>query len=73
MGAVGAAGVKLSDPHLPANAGCASFVHQAGHVHEAVPLDEHVGRADRLSEADDGAVALVLSCTAASQSTRTST
>jgi len=33
---------------------------QADHVDEAVPLDEHVARADRLSEVDDGAVALVV-------------
>ena len=49
------------------------LVLRAGHVHEAVAADEHVARVDRLPEVDDCAVALVLSCAAGSQSTRTST
>src|SRR5206468_6416548 len=48
------------------------LVLQAGYVHEVDTRDEHVARADRLPEVDDGALALVLSCAAASQSTRTS-
>src|SRR5262249_54959375 len=33
---------------------------QAGHVDEVVPLDEHIAGVDRLSEVDDGVVALVV-------------
>ena len=51
VGVVGAAWVKLPDPHLPAELGVRPLpplVLQGGHAGEVVAADEHVARVDRL-------------------------
>jgi len=58
---------ELPDAHLPADLGVRPLpplVLQAGHVGEVLPLDEHVARADRLLEVDDGASSVVFSVVA---------
>src|SRR3989442_14165750 len=48
-------------PTLPQNSACARFHRSwllAGDVDKVVPLDQHVARADRLREVDDGAISV---------------
>ncbi len=50
-------------PIFRQTSGCARFpplVLEAGHVDEVGTLDEHVARADRLPEVDDGVVRFVV-------------
>src|SRR2546426_10088904 len=59
----GLSGARYPHRHLPAEREVPSFsplVLQAGHVGEVVAADEHVARADRPPEVDDGAVPLVV-------------